>query len=225
MSGSSRYTRERLVAAAERCGDVDEVIALFGIRPYGQLRRYLLRRFAHFGIDVSHFRRREGGTRADPRPSLAELREAVSRSRSVAEALRRIGRPDNSRQRAALRSWVTADGLCTSHFLGQAHQRGRPSPTPARRPEDILVKHSGKTRTRTVRLRRALLDIGVEMRYSECGTGPEWNGQPMTLEIDHVNGDRSDDRSENLRLLCPNCHAVTTTWCRGGGKRPAGNQA
>lgn len=225
MSARSRYTRERLAEAAKRCGDVDEVIALFGTRPYGQLRRYLLRRFAHFGIDVSHFRRREGGTRAAPRPSPAELREAVSRSGSVAEALRRLGRPDNSRQRAALHSWVTADDLCTSHFLGQAHQRGRPSPTPATRPADVLVKHSGKTRTRTVRLRRALLDIGVEMRCSECGTGPEWNGQPMTLEIDHVNGDRGDDRAENLRLLCPNCHAVTTTWCRGGGKRPSRNQA
>ncbi|WP_405826559.1 HNH endonuclease [Streptomyces sp. NBC_00838] len=63
------------------------------------------------------------------------------------------------------------------------------------------------------------------MRCSGCGTGPEWHGRPMTLEIDHVNGDRSDDRAENLRLLCPNCHAVTTTWCRGGGKRPSGSQA
>ncbi|MFE5843991.1 HNH endonuclease [Streptomyces niveus] len=225
MSGSGRYTRERLVEAAEQCADVDKVIAFFGTRPYGQLRRYLLRRFAHFGIDVSHFRRRGGGTRADPRPSPAELREAVHRSRSVAETLRQLGRTDNSRQRAGLRGWVADDGLSTSHFLGQAHQRGKPSPTPARRPEDILVKHSGETRTRTVRLRKALLDSGVEMRCAGCGTGPEWNGQPMTLEIDHVNGDRSDDRAENLRLLCPNCHAVTATWCRGGGKRPHGSQA
>jgi hypothetical protein len=44
----------------------------------------------------------------------------------------------------------------------------------------------------------------------------------MTLEVDHVNGDRTDDRLENLRLLCPNCHAVTRTWCRGGGSREAG---
>ncbi|MFC4609433.1 HNH endonuclease signature motif containing protein [Streptomyces maoxianensis] len=218
MSESNRYTREQLIKAAEQCGDIEEVIAFFGTRPYGHLRRYLFRRFAHFGIDVSHFSRR-GYRRGGPRPDAKELSEAVARSLSIAEALRRLSRPDNSSQRYQLRQWITGDGLSTSHFLGQAHQRGKPPYTPAKKPEDVLTKGEGKRRTKTVQLRRALREIGVAEECAECGTGPDWNGRPMTLEIDHINGDWSDDRPDNLRLLCPNCHAITDTWCRGGNRR------
>jgi hypothetical protein len=215
-----QYTRERLEEAAVRCSDIDEVIAFFGTRPYAQLHRHLLRRFAHFGIDVSHFRHRGSHTAAS-RPSRDTLREAVAASRSIAELLRRLGRPQNGHQRKLLRQWIAEESLSTSHFLGQAHQRGRPGPTPAKRPEEVLVRHAGGHRTKTVLLRRALREIGVAQQCDECGTGPVWRGSPITLEIDHINGDWSDDRAENLRLLCPNCHAVTTTWCRGGARRVA----
>ncbi|OUD01547.1 HNH endonuclease signature motif containing protein [Streptomyces swartbergensis] len=153
------------------------------------------------------------------RPTPEELRVAVAESVSIAEVLRRLGLPSSGSQRAHLRRWITEDQLTTEHFLGQAHQRGKSRPAMARRPEDILVKHDGERRTRTVVLRRALREVGVPEQCAECGIGPEWLGKPMTLEVDHVNGDWSDDRLENLRLLCPNCHAVTSTWCRGGQRR------
>jgi 5-methylcytosine-specific restriction endonuclease McrA len=46
---------------------------------------------------------------------------------------------------------------------------------------------------------------------SECGIGTIWNGKPLTLHIDHLNGRGTDWRVENCRYLCPNCHYQTDT--------------
>lgn len=215
MSAPRRYDRATLADAAATCHTIDEVIARLGTSPYERLGRYLMRRFAHFGIDVSHFQPK--GRR--PRPSPDQVVEAVARSVSIAETLRRLGRPDNGTQRALLRAWVSEQGIDTSHFLGQAHQRSRPTYVPRRRAEEVLVRHTGR-RSHTARLRQALLDLGTPQVCAGCGTEAVWQGKPMTLEIDHINGDPCDDRRENLRMLCPNCHAITSTWCRGG-TRPA----
>lgn len=157
-----------------------------------------------------------------PPPDDAQVRVAVAASVSIAETLRRLGRPDNSRLRAQLRGWIAGAGADTSHFLGQGHQRGRAGTAPVRPAADVLVKHHRTGRTRTAVLRRCMRLMGIAELCAVCGTGPMWQGRPMVLEIDHVNGDRDDDRLSNLRFLCPNCHAVTGTWCRAPRRRPAG---
>ncbi|WP_326697721.1 HNH endonuclease [Streptomyces sp. NBC_01754] len=203
-----RYTRELLEEAARETTNCDDAVRWCGGIPTPGSRRYLRRKMAESGIDITHF--------ADPRIRHTEavLRELVARSMSVAEVVRRLGINPVGGNQAHIGRRIAALGIDTSHFLPAP--RGRPKgalrdPLTLRTPADGRVPGE--------RLRRELLRNGVQEKCALCGTGARWNGRPLRLEVDHTNGDWWDNRQENLRLLCPNCHAVTDTY-RGRKRRP-----
>lgn len=100
-----------------------------------------------------------------------------------------------------------------------AIQRGLITPRPTRIPlEQLLV--AGPRRSRG-HLKQRLFDAGIKTRRCEsCGLS-KWNGLPIPLALHHVNGERHDNRLENLQILCANCHGQTDTWSGRNNKRPA----
>ncbi len=71
------------------------------------------------------------------------------------------------------------------------------------------------------KLKLKLLRDGLkERRCERCGKG-EWLGEPIPIELHHINGDRFDNRLVNLQLLCPNCHALTDNHAGRGSRRRA----
>ncbi|MGW6459484.1 HNH endonuclease signature motif containing protein [Streptomyces sp. NPDC055078] len=207
--GTSPYTRERLAEAAGSSRTLSEALVKLGADPKSGSRRYIAERMRKLGIDTGHFER-EG-----VRWTREVLEPVVAASTSVCEVLRRLGIEVVGGQHTHISRRIKAYGIDTSHF----RPPNRSGEKQRRTPEAVLVAPS-PDRTRRIpgeRLKRALTAVGVAERCAICGTGPVWRDRPLPLEVDHIDGDWRDNRIENLRFLCPNCHSTTDNY-RGRGK-------
>ncbi|MGW0734135.1 HNH endonuclease signature motif containing protein [Streptomyces sp. NPDC002851] len=214
MGAASPYTRERLEEAAGASRTLSEALERLGVDPRSSRRRYIQDRMKKLGVDTSHFER-EG-----VKWTRAILQAAVSASTSVSEVLRRLGLDAVGGHHTHISRKIKAYGIDTSHFTPVVRTENQRHNQRRRTAEEILVEETSPHawRTPSSRLKRAMRELGNEERCALCGIGPVWLGEPLPLEVDHIDGNWRNNRIENLRLLCPNCHATTDTY-RGRRKQ------
>ena len=139
------------------------------------------------------------------------LEELCKNSRSYAEVLAKAGRKPGGGNQSYLKHKIEEYQIDVSHFSGQGWNKGQHHNGIRKyKIEEIFVVNSSVRRNI---IRDYVITFNL-LPYSckECGNKGEWRGQKMALELDHINGINNDHRIENLRWLCPNCHAITPTY-------------
>lgn len=137
-----------------------------------------------------------------------QLAEAIKNSTSLAQTLSKLGVAPCGGNYYVLNRAIKYFDLNISHFTGQLWNKGKTIG-----PKQPLRKYlSNELQIQSCKLKNRLLSEGYFARMCSNCENTEWLGKPIPLELDHINGNRSDNRLINLRLLCPNCHAFTPTY-------------
>jgi hypothetical protein len=214
----TKYTREVLEPVVNSSKSLADVMRKLGLEPTGGNYRHISLRIRRSGVDISHFktetqRARIKGIDADV------LRELVVEHESAAAVTRALGLPPNGRAPVEVAARIRSLGLDTSHFTGSAWSRGKSWATDDRlrrargkvrlRDEDVFIANSPLYAGSALIPR--LLERGWPYACAWCGV-TEWRDRRLVLHLDHINGIHNDNRLENLRLLCPNCHSQTDTY-------------
>lgn len=144
-------------------------------------------------------------------PSSEDFKQIIKESTNHTDALAKFGLRQAGGNHRTLKNRIEAEGVDASHFIEGARRASRKARLRSRTPlKEILVKGSTYNRSH---LKTRLLREGIlENLCSECGQGGVWNGLPINMVLDHVNGDPLDNQLENLRMLCPNCNSQQPTF-------------
>jgi 5-methylcytosine-specific restriction endonuclease McrA len=149
-----------------------------------------------------------------------ELRRAVSSSTSVRQVLGKIGLIQAGGNYNQINKYIKKLNINTKHFKGKGWNIGMTGiGKPRITIEKILVMDSD---FQSFKLKNRLFEIGLKNKEcEECGWKKISKDGRLPLELDHINGDGRDNRIDNLRVLCPNCHSLKSTH-RGRNRKSSG---
>lgn len=146
------------------------------------------------------------------------LEPIIKMSKNWTDVLRSLNMSVHGNSRTTIKKYVKLHNINISHFETDKERYYRVNRELGKQKRIPLSKIlvSGSTYTNTNHLKNRLYNEGIKERICEkCGQDEWWNGEKISLILDHINGINNDNRVENLRIVCPNCNATFSTH---GGK-------
>jgi len=133
---------------------------------------------------------------------------AVKNSTSIRQVLNKLGLKEAGGNYSSIHKLINKLEIDTKHFSGQSWNKGIKF-GPKRPIEDYL---SNQQTINSHKLRKRLINDKIfPYKCSNCHLS-QWLDQPIPLELEHIDGNHNNNSLDNLTLLCPNCHAMTSTY-------------
>lgn len=146
-----------------------------------------------------------------------QLVAAVKVSYSYREVISILGLIPAGGNYAQVQTRIRVLGIETLHFRGSRWNTGKKYHTNSRPALEVLLNKGSSVQS--YKLKRRLFEVSLKDERCElCGWAERASDGRVPVELDHINGDHSDNRLENLRILCPNCHSLQPTH-RGKNKK------
>ena len=156
-------------------------------------------------IDLSEYVKKENEKEAFEK----RVCDLVKQCDNINQVCNALGHKGTNTYYGQIESIINKHGIDTSHFGSTKEKNFFRERIETK---DLLRKGS---KISSCKLKKRLIEEGYKKYKCEnplCGL-ETWHGHPIPLELHHINGDNTDNRLENLQLLCPNCHAQTDTYC------------
>jgi len=139
------------------------------------------------------------------------LCKITKESNSIAEIIRKCEMISSGASYKILKKRLDEEKINYEHInLGLGSNKGRNFIREKIPIEQILVENSEYNRANLKK--RLISELNWKEECSACGNLGEWQGKKLSLQLDHINGNSKDNRIDNLRFLCPNCHSQTSTF-------------